>query len=168
MRSVKICIAVTAIALTLSAAGCKQGQKTASASKVPTSTATEPPAAPSSPTAPDADEPAAATKPATGQYEGTLVLTVRHNYLVGIGTAGGKPIHSPEGAEVGTPLEKVQEIYGNRGRVQNGSDGKPVYIVPAGDKVMVFTGHPIRDGVGWIEVGMADHTQHHFLTGKTC
>src|SRR4051794_23972900 len=175
MRSVNICITVTAVALTLAVAGCTRGKESASASRVPTSTAagsptptvpSPPSGSPVSPTAstpPGAGKPAPATAPvadrwvmsadgigpyrigvrvdempaglfgpstpvdsvncpglysvqATGEYEGTLALTVRHNYLVGIGTAGGKPVHSAAGATVGTSFERVQEIYGTRGK----------------------------------------------------
>jgi hypothetical protein len=227
MRSVNICITVTAVALTLAVAGCTRGKESASASRVPTSTAagsptptvpSPPSGSPVSPTAstpPGAGKPAPATAPvadrwvmsadgigpyrigvrvdempaglfgpstpvdsvncpglysvqATGEYEGTLALTVRHNYLVGIGTAGGKPVHSAAGATVGTSFERVQEIYGTRGKMDKDSTGKPGFIVPAGDRVMLFGGHPIREGVGWFEVGLADHTEHMFRTGKHC
>jgi hypothetical protein len=105
------------------------------------------------------------TEQATGQYEGTLVLTVRENYLVAIGTAGGKPVHTREGVTIGTPFAQLQNLY-RGGSTHQSPTGEPGFIVTTGNRVLLMRGNPIRDGVGWIEAGEADHTRNTFLTGR--
>jgi hypothetical protein len=104
---------------------------------------------------------------ATGVYEGTLVLLVRHNVLVEIGTAGGDEVRTPAGASVGGTFERVKKLYGSRGSSKKDSSGKEGFIVPVGDRVILFASS-IHPGVGWMAAGFADQTEHNFLTGSSC
>jgi hypothetical protein len=106
---------------------------------------------------------------ATGMYEGTLLLVVRHTRLVQIGTAGGDgPVTSTEGVKVGDTLESAQATYGSSGTMHTGAAGLPGLVVPAGDRVLLFSGHPIRPGIGWYAAGYTDYTQSTFLSGDDC
>jgi hypothetical protein len=105
---------------------------------------------------------------ATGTYAGTLLLVLRHNVLVQIGTAGGGPVHSPEGVRVGDTLDSARTTYGTRATARTGADGLPGLVVTAGDRVLLFTGHPIRPGIGWFAAGYANHTEATFVSGDDC
>ncbi len=104
---------------------------------------------------------------ATGAYEGTLVLLVRHNVLVEVGTAGGDVVRTPAGASLGMTFEQVKKLYGSRGSSKKDSSGKEGFIVPVGDRVILFASS-IHPGVGWMAAGLADQTEHAFLTGSSC
>jgi hypothetical protein len=104
----------------------------------------------------------------TGTYAGTLLLVLRHNVLVEIGTAGGGPVRSPDGVRVGDALDSVRTTYGTRAITRTGADGLPGFVVTEGDRVLLFTGHPIRPDIGWFAAGYADHTDAAFVSGEDC
>ncbi len=105
---------------------------------------------------------------ATGTYAGTLLLVLRDNVLIEIGTAGGRPVRSPEGVRVGDALDSVPTTYGARASGRTGANGLPGFVVTEGDRVLLFTGHPIRSGIGWFAAGYADHTDATFVSGEDC
>jgi hypothetical protein len=105
---------------------------------------------------------------ATGMYAGTLLLVVRHTVLVQIGTAGGGPVRSPEGVRVGDDLASATTLYGTLGTTHTGADGLPGLVVATGDRVLLFTGHPIRSGIGWFAAGYSDYTEATFVSGDDC
>jgi hypothetical protein len=106
---------------------------------------------------------------ATGRYAGMLLLTVRHTILVEVSNGGGsETIHSPEGIHVGSTFDELRAAYGSRAVSVTNPAGLPGFTVAHGDRVLLFTGHPIRPGVGLIAAGMADHTQATFLSGNHC
>jgi hypothetical protein len=106
---------------------------------------------------------------ATGPYSGEVLLTVRRNVLVEIGTAGGdQPVRSPEGAAIGTSWDEIRKLYGGRGAMRKDPEANQGFLVPVGNRVMLFDGHPTRPGVGYFAVGLADYTERHFTTGQFC
>jgi hypothetical protein len=106
---------------------------------------------------------------AAGPYLGTLVLTLRSNELVEIGTAGGEPIRTPEGFGVGTPIADLELAYGERGAPVQDSAGTAGYVATVGDRVLLFAGSQQRpDEVAWLAVGLADYTERSFQTGAPC
>lgn len=108
------------------------------------------------------------TVEATGAYAGTLQLVLRHNVLVEIGTAGGEAVQASGGGKLGMSFDEVKKLYGTRGSSRTDSLGNPGFLVPDGNKVLLFGAHPIRPGVGWVAAGLKDQTQHTFDTGTSC
>jgi hypothetical protein len=103
----------------------------------------------------------------TGEWSGVLILVFQSGRLVEVGTATTPP-RSPAGASVGTPWSELEDIYGNRGRMVYNSDGDQAYAVRIGSRVELFTGHPIRDGVGYFQAGSADFILSNFLHRPVC
>lgn len=106
---------------------------------------------------------------ATGIYAGALLFVVRHSHLVEISSSGGSPgVHSAQGDKVGDPWPTVEARH-TSGAWQTAPDGERAFIVPSGDRVMMFMRNPIRPaGVGAYTVGMTDHSQATFLSGANC
>lgn len=104
---------------------------------------------------------------ATGTWSGRILLVFRDNRLVDIGTATSA-VCSPAGATVGMSFKQVATIYGGRGEFLTNKDGSRGYVVRFGDRVELFSDHPIRSGVGAFSVGEADYTEQHFLAGCGC
>ncbi len=106
---------------------------------------------------------------ASGTYSGTFQLVIRHQVLVEIGTAGGDlDLRTREGAGIGMSWPEIRKLYGQRGAMVKDSTGKRGFLVKDGDRVMLFSGHPVRPGIGYVAIGMADHTEHVFRTGEPC
>jgi hypothetical protein len=111
---------------------------------------------------------------ATGIYAGTLLLTVRHNVLVEISTGGGEPgVHTAEGDEIGTPWPTVETRHGPSteapGTWRTNPSGQRAFVVPYGDRVVMFGINPIRPrSVGAITAGLADHTGRTFEKNVLC
>ncbi|MGK5443699.1 hypothetical protein ACSNN7_18025 [Micromonospora sp. URMC 105] len=104
----------------------------------------------------------------TGEWAGKIILAFRHGRLVAIGTATAPP-RSPAGASVGMFFAELEEIYGPRGElIRNDAGDDTAYLVRFGSRVELFTGHPIRAGVGWFEVGRADFVERGFRQGRSC
>jgi hypothetical protein len=101
------------------------------------------------------------TAGSNGSWAGELVLVFRTNRLIEIGTA--TDVHSPSGAGVGMSFDKLERIYGTRGHPIHNNSGQPGYVVERGSMAELYTGNPIRDGVGWYAVGPYDFTVHNFL-----
>ncbi|MEH0825518.1 MULTISPECIES: hypothetical protein [unclassified Micromonospora] len=104
----------------------------------------------------------------TGEWAGKTILTFRQGRLVAVGTATAPP-RSPAGASVGMSFAELEEIYGPRGElIRNDAGDDTAYLVRFGSRVELFTGHPIRSGVGWFEVGRADFVERGFRQGRSC
>lgn len=103
----------------------------------------------------------------TGEWAGTFLLVFRGGRLVEVGTATVPP-RSPAGAAVGMSFAELEDIYGDRGEMIYSSGGAPGYLVRAGSRVELFTGHPIRPGVGYFQVGPANFVERAFRQGATC
>ncbi|MEV0942852.1 hypothetical protein AB0I90_21075 [Micromonospora wenchangensis] len=104
----------------------------------------------------------------TGEWAGKIMVAFRNGRLVEIGTATAPP-RSPAGAGVGMSFTEVARIYGSRGAfIRNDAGDATAYLVRFGNRVELFTGHPIRPGVGYFQVGLADHVERAFRQGRPC
>jgi hypothetical protein len=104
----------------------------------------------------------------TGAWAGVILLAFRDGRLVEVGTATAPP-HSPAGAAVGMTFAELEEIYGRRGAlIRNDAGDASAYLVRFGSRVELFTGHPIRPGVGYLQVGPASFVERTFREGRTC
>ncbi|MEH1059279.1 hypothetical protein V6U89_29245 [Micromonospora sp. CPCC 206171] len=104
----------------------------------------------------------------TGDWAGKIMLAFRDGRLVSVGTATAPP-RSPAGASVGMSFAELEEIYGRRGElISNDAGDATAYLVRFGSRVELFTGHPIRPGVGWFEAGRADFVERGFRQGRSC
>ncbi|MFG2103788.1 hypothetical protein ACGFJ5_24685 [Micromonospora echinaurantiaca] len=105
---------------------------------------------------------------ATGEWAGVVLLAFRQGRLVEVGTATAPP-HSPAGAAVGMSFAELERIYGPRGAlVSNDAGDATAYLVRVDTRVELFTGHPIRPGVGYFQVGPASYVERNFRQGTTC
>lgn len=104
---------------------------------------------------------------ATGDWAGVILLVFRNGRLVEVGTATTPPT-SPAGASVGMTFGELEEIYGRRGRPVHNADGAEAYVVRVGSRVELYTGHPIRSGVGYYQAGAANFVLRNFLHGPAC
>ncbi|WP_041840917.1 hypothetical protein [Actinoplanes friuliensis] len=104
---------------------------------------------------------------ATGDWAGVILLAFRDGRLAEVGTATVPP-RSPAGASVGMTWTELEGIYGRRGALIHNTDGEPAYLVRKGSRVELFTGHPIRQGAGYFQVGPADFVLNNFLHGPAC
>jgi hypothetical protein len=105
---------------------------------------------------------------ATGRWAGVILLAFRDGRLVEVGTATAPP-RSPAGAAVGMSFAELEEIYGPRGTlIRNDAGDAEAYLVRVGSRVELFTGHPIRPGVGYFQVGPADFVERNFRQGPSC
>lgn len=103
----------------------------------------------------------------TGEWSGALILGFRAGRLVEIGTATAPPL-SPAGASVGMSWSQLEDIYGSRGRLIYNNDGEQAYVVRIGARVELYTGHPIREGVGYFQAGPANFVLKNFLGKPVC
>lgn len=103
----------------------------------------------------------------TGEWSGALILAFRAGRLVEIGTATAPP-RSPAGASVGMGWSQLEDIYGSRGRLIYNDDGQQAYVVRIGSRVELYTGHPIRDGVGYFQAGPANFVLKNFMGESVC
>ncbi|HEU5111246.1 MAG TPA: hypothetical protein VFT95_22120 [Micromonosporaceae bacterium] len=103
----------------------------------------------------------------TGDWSGALILAFRDGRLVEVGTAGAPPL-SPAGASVGMTWDELEDIYGSRGDVIYSDDGRQAYAVRIGSRVELYTGHPIRAGVGYYQAGLANFILPNFTHGSVC
>ncbi|WP_433120004.1 hypothetical protein [Micromonospora sp. CA-246542] len=105
---------------------------------------------------------------ATGSWAGVLLLAFRDGQLVEVGTATAPP-QSPAGARVGMSFAELEAIYGPRGSlIRNDAGDAEAYLVRVGSRVELFTGHPIRPGVGYFQVGPANFVERNFRQGVSC
>ncbi|MFI7284865.1 hypothetical protein ACIBOV_31880 [Micromonospora chersina] len=105
---------------------------------------------------------------ATGAWAGKIVLAFRDGRLVSVGTATVPP-RSPAGASVGMSFADLERIYGRRGAlIRNDAGDAEAYLVRFGSRVELFTGHPIRPGVGYYEAGLASYVERGFRQGPSC
>ncbi|WP_433132109.1 hypothetical protein ACQPWW_12060 [Micromonospora sp. CA-240977] len=104
----------------------------------------------------------------TGSWAGVLILAFRDDRLVEVGTATAPP-RSPAGAMVGMSFAELEDIYGRRGSmIRNDAGDAEAYLVRVGSRVELFTGHPIRPGVGYFQVGPASFVERNFRQGPAC
>ncbi|MEH0841500.1 hypothetical protein V6U81_03775 [Micromonospora sp. CPCC 205711] len=104
----------------------------------------------------------------TGDWAGVVLLAFRDGRLVEVGTATAPP-RSPAGASVGMSFAQLEEIYGPRGAmISNDAGDASAYLVRIGERVELYTGHPIRPGVGYFQVGRADFVERAFREGRSC
>lgn len=104
----------------------------------------------------------------TGSWAGVLLLAFRDGRLVEVGTATAPP-QSPAGASVGMSFAELEAIYGARGSlIRNDAGNAEAYLVRVGSRVELFTGHPIRPGVGYFQVGPANFVERNFRQGAAC
>ncbi|MER5454965.1 hypothetical protein ABT008_09280 [Micromonospora sp. NPDC002389] len=104
----------------------------------------------------------------TGEWSGVVLLTFQHGRLVQVFTATAPP-YSPAGAGVGMSFDRLEAIYGPRGElIRNDADTASAYLVRVGSRVELFTGHPIRPGVGGFQVGPAAYVERTFRQGTAC
>ncbi|MGC4848632.1 hypothetical protein ACLQ3F_15445 [Micromonospora sp. DT15] len=105
---------------------------------------------------------------ATGSWAGVILLAFRDGRLVEVGTATAPP-RSPAGATVGMSFDELEAIYGRRGSlIRNDAGDAEAYLVRVGSRVELFTGHPIRPGVGYFQVGPASFVERNFRQGVSC
>ncbi|KAB1909224.1 hypothetical protein [Micromonospora sp. AMSO31t] len=105
---------------------------------------------------------------ATGAWAGVILLAFRNGRLVSVGTATVPP-RSPAGASVGMSFPDLERRYGRRGAlIRNDAGDAEAYLVRFGSRVELFTGHPIRPGVGYFEVGPASFVERNFRQGGSC
>ncbi len=104
---------------------------------------------------------------ATGDWAGVILLAFRHGRLVEVGTATAPP-RSPSGASVGMGWSELEDIYGSRGKLVHNADGEQAYAVRIGSRVELYTGHPIRSGAGYFQVGPANFVLRNFLQEPAC
>ncbi|MEV2240889.1 hypothetical protein [Micromonospora sp. NPDC049891] len=105
---------------------------------------------------------------ATGTWAGVILLAFRHGRLVEVSTATVPP-YSPAGAGVGMTFAQLETIYGPRGGlISNDAGTATAYLVRVGARVELFTGHPIRPGVGAFQVGPASFVERNFRQGGAC
>ncbi|WP_433269112.1 hypothetical protein ACQPWR_11220 [Micromonospora vinacea] len=105
---------------------------------------------------------------AAGSWAGVILLAFRDGRLVEVGTATAPP-RSPAGASVGMSFDELEAIYGRRGSlIRNDAGDAEAYLVRVGSRVELFTGHPIRPGVGYFQVGPASFVERNFRQGVTC
>ncbi|MFE9193285.1 hypothetical protein ACFYL6_27160 [Micromonospora sp. NPDC007208] len=104
----------------------------------------------------------------TGSWAGVLLLAFHDGRLVEVGTATAPP-RSPAGASVGMSFDELEAIYGRRGSlIRNDAGDAEAYLVRVGSRVELFTGHPIRPGVGYFQVGPASFVERNFRQGGSC
>ncbi|MFG1779205.1 hypothetical protein ACGFIR_07985 [Micromonospora sp. NPDC049051] len=104
----------------------------------------------------------------TGAWAGKLLLAFRDGRLVEVGTATAPP-RTPRGGGVGMSFDALEEIYGPRGSmIRNDAGDASAYLVRVGSRVELFTGHPIRPGVGYLQVGPASFVERGFREGGAC
>ncbi|MEU4643924.1 hypothetical protein [Micromonospora sp. NPDC023814] len=104
----------------------------------------------------------------TGAWAGKILLAFRHGRLVEVGTATAPP-RTPAGAAVGMSFGELEEIYGRRGSlIRNDAGDASAYLVRVGSRVELFTSHPIRPGVGYLQVGPAAFVERAFREGRSC
>ncbi|MEU4477302.1 hypothetical protein AB0F68_04410 [Micromonospora sp. NPDC023966] len=104
---------------------------------------------------------------ATGAWAGVILLAFRDGRLVSVGTATVPS--SPAGASVGMSFAELERIYGRRGAlIRNDAGNAEAYLVRFGSRVELFTGHPIRPGVGYFEAGPASYVERGFRQGPSC
>ncbi|WP_323373733.1 hypothetical protein [Plantactinospora alkalitolerans] len=103
----------------------------------------------------------------TGDWSGVLILAFRAGRLVEVGTATAPP-RSPVGASVGMGWSQLEDVYGGRGRLIYNNDGEQAYVVRIGSRVELYTGHPIRDGVGYFQAGPANFVLKNFMGESVC
>ncbi|MEU0154187.1 hypothetical protein [Micromonospora fulviviridis] len=105
---------------------------------------------------------------AAGAWAGVIMLAFRDGRLVSVATATVPP-RSPAGASVGMSFAELERIYGRRGAlIRNDAGDAEAYLVRFGSRVELFTGHPIRPGVGWYEAGAASYVERTFRQGRSC
>ncbi|MET8835203.1 hypothetical protein ABZV78_14985 [Micromonospora sp. NPDC004540] len=105
---------------------------------------------------------------ATGAWAGVILLAFRNGRLVSVGTATVPP-RSPAGASVGMSFAELERVYGRRGAlIRNDAGDAEAYLVRYGSRVELFTGHPIRPGAGYFEVGPASFVERNFRQGTSC
>ncbi|BCJ57302.1 hypothetical protein Jiend_07240 [Micromonospora endophytica] len=103
-----------------------------------------------------------------GEWAGVILLTFRSGRLVEVSTATAPP-YSPAGAGVGMSFAQLETIYGTRGdMISNDAGTASGYLVRFGNRVELFTGHPIRPGVGAFQVGPASFVERAFRQGGPC
>ncbi|MEU4380991.1 hypothetical protein [Micromonospora echinofusca] len=104
----------------------------------------------------------------TGAWAGKILLTFRDGRLVEVGTATAPP-RTPAGAGVGMSFAALEEVYGPRGSmIRNDAGDASAYLVRVGSRVELFTGHPIRPGVGYLQVGPAYVVERGFREDRSC
>ncbi|MER7336092.1 MULTISPECIES: hypothetical protein [unclassified Micromonospora] len=104
----------------------------------------------------------------TGAWAGKILLAFRNGRLVEVGTATAPP-RTPAGAGVGMSFAELEETYGRRGSlIRNDAGDASAYLVRVGSRVELFTGHPIRPGVGYLQVGPAAFVERAFREGSPC
>ncbi|MEU9506292.1 hypothetical protein AB0D32_08410 [Micromonospora sp. NPDC048170] len=104
----------------------------------------------------------------TGAWAGKIIVSFRDGRLVEVGTATAPP-RTPAGAAVGMSFAALEEIYGPRGSmIRNDAGDASAYLVRIGSRVELFTGHPIRPGVGYLQVGPASFVERGFRQGPSC
>ncbi|MEH1099071.1 hypothetical protein [Micromonospora sp. CPCC 205561] len=104
----------------------------------------------------------------TGAWAGKVLLAFRDARLVEVGTATAPP-RTPAGASVGMSFAELEEIYGPRGSmIRNDAGDSSAYLVRSGSRVELFTGHPIRPGAGYLQVGPASFVERAFREGRSC
>jgi hypothetical protein len=104
---------------------------------------------------------------ATGEWSGKILLAFRNGRLAEVGTATAPP-RSPAGAQVGMSWADLESVYGRRGHLIHNAAGEPAYVVHVGARVELFTGHPIREGAGYFQVGRADFILRNFRHAPPC
>ena len=60
---------------------------------------------------------------------------------------------------------QLEHTYGSRGHLVYNRDGDQAYVVRISSRVELYTGHPIRSGIGYMQVGPANFVLRNYLRG---
>lgn len=99
-----------------------------------------------------------------GEWGGGLTLTFNHGVLLALETDTGS-VRTAAGARVGMSFAEVENIYRGYGDLITNDQGRTAYVIKVGPMVVLFGDHPIRAGVGSIQVGPACIVLQAFLNG---
>ncbi|MEK8106709.1 hypothetical protein NKG94_18815 [Micromonospora sp. M12] len=104
---------------------------------------------------------------ATGSWAGVVLLAFRDGRLVEVGTATAPPApRRGDGRHVlrraGGDLRPARVVDPQR------RGDAEAYLVRVGSRVELFTGHPIRPGVGYFQVGPATFVERNFRQSVSC
>lgn len=80
--------------------------------------------------------------------------------------ARGTKIHTPSGAKVGDNLEKLKQIYGDRGQTLSNGGAKAYIVITSTGKALYF--ELDDDKVFVIIAGDGERLKQRFLTGADC
>lgn len=106
---------------------------------------------------------------ATGRYVDAVALTFHGSRVTHISTNSTEFV-TPSGARIGMPLTELQSIYGNRGRIVNGTMGNKAFSVrvPDTDLGIVFFLDDTNTRSVWMSAGEVEQLEEFVVHGEGC